>query len=101
MSSSVTLIAGLAIITAVIKGAGPIVLGGRELPPQFLGVISLLAPALLAALVVTATLADGKEIAVGDHTAGVIAGGAVAWKTGSIIGCVIVAAAVTAGLRAM
>ena len=101
MSSSVTLIAGLAVITAVIKAAGPVVLGGRELPPQFLGVISLLAPALLAALVVTATLADGKEIAVGDQTAGVAAGGLVAWRTGSIIGCVVVAAAVTAALRAM
>jgi branched-subunit amino acid transport protein len=101
VSSSVTLIAGLAIVTAAIKGAGPIVLGGRELPAQFLGVISLLAPALLAALVVTATLADGKEIAVGDQTAGVAVGGLVAWKTGSIIGCVVVAAAVTAGLRAV
>ena len=101
MSTSVTLIAGLAIVTAAIKAAGPIVLGGRELPPQLLGVISLLAPALLAALVVTQTLADGKELAVGDQTVGVIAGGLVAWKTGSIIGCVVVAAAVTAGLRAM
>ena len=54
MSTSVTLIAGCAIVTAAIKAAGPIVLGGRELPPQFLGVVSLLAPALLAALVVTA-----------------------------------------------
>ena len=101
MSTSVSLIAGLAVITAAIKAAGPIVLGGRELPPRFLAVISLLAPALLAALVVTATLADGKELAVGEHTAGVAAGGLVAWRTGSIIGCVVVAAAVTAGLRAM
>ena len=101
MSSSVTLIAGLAIVTAAIKGIGPIVLGGRELPAQFLGVISLLAPALLAALVVTATLAEGKEIAVGDQTAGVAVGGLVAWRTGSIIGCVVVAAAVTAALRAL
>ena len=101
MSTSFTLIAGLAIVTAAIKAAGPIVLGGRELPAQFLGVISLLAPALLAALVVTATLADGKDLAVGDQTFGVAAGGLVAWKTGSIIGCVLVAAAVTAGLRAL
>jgi len=101
MSTSVVLIGGLAIVTAAIKAAGPVVLGGRELPAQFLAVISLLAPALLAALVITATLADGKEIAVGDQTVGVAAGGLVAWKTGSIIGCVIVAAVVTAGLRAL
>jgi branched-subunit amino acid transport protein len=101
VSTSVSLIAGLAIVTAAIKAAGPIVLGGRKLPAQFLGVITLLAPALLAALVVTATLADGKDLAVGEHTVGVAAGGAVAWRTGSIIWCVIVAAAVTAGLRAL
>jgi branched-subunit amino acid transport protein len=101
VSTSVSLIAGLAIVTAAIKAAGPIVLGGRQLPAQFLGVITLLAPALLAALVVTATLADGKDLAVGEHTVGVAAGGAVAWRTGSIIWCVIVAAAVTAGLRAL
>jgi branched-subunit amino acid transport protein len=99
VSTSVSLIAGLAVVTAAIKAAGPIVLGGRELPAQFLGVITLLAPALLAALVVT--LADGKELAVGEHTVGVAAGGVVAWRTGSIIWCVIVAAAVTAGLRAI
>jgi branched chain amino acid efflux pump len=99
MSTSVSLIAGLAIVTAAIKAAGPVVLGGRELPPQLLGVISLLAPALLAALVVTQTLADGTKLAVGEHTVGVLAGGVVAWRTGSIIGCVVVAAMVTAGLR--
>ena len=76
-------------------------LGGRELPPRLLGVISLLAPALLAALVVTQTLADGDELAVGEHTVGVVAGGLVAWRTGSIIGCVLSAAVVTAALRAL
>jgi len=101
VSTSVVLIAGCAIVTAAIKSAGPIVLGGRELPARFLGVVSLLAPALLAALVVTQTLADGKELAVGDQTAGVLAGGLVVWRTGSIIACVLVAAAVTAGLRAL
>jgi branched chain amino acid efflux pump len=101
MSTSVVLIAGCAIVTAAIKSAGPVILGGRELPVRFLGVVSLLAPALLAALVVTQTLAEGHELAVGDHTAGVLAGGLVCWRTGSIIGCVVVAAAVTAGLRAM
>ena len=101
MSTSVVLIAGCAIVTAAIKSAGPVILGGRELPARFLGVVSLLAPALLAALVVTQTLAEGKELAVGDQTVGVLAGGLVCLRTGSIIGCVVVAAAVTAGLRAL
>jgi branched-subunit amino acid transport protein len=100
MSTSVVLIAGCAIVTAAIKSAGPVVLGGRELPARFLGVVSLLAPALLAALVVTQALADGKHLAVGEETAGVVAGGLVAWRTGSIIGCVVIAAVLTAALRA-
>jgi branched-subunit amino acid transport protein len=100
VSTSVALIAGCALITAAIKAAGPIALGGRELPEKFTGVV-LLAPALLAALVVTQALADGQKLAIGTDTAGVVAGGLVAWRTGSIIGCVLVAAAVTAGLRAL
>jgi branched-subunit amino acid transport protein len=101
VSTAVTLIAGSAAVTAVIKAAGPMALGGRELPERFNGVIVLMAPALLAALVVTAALADGDRWAVGADTAGVAAGGLVAWRTGSIIACVLVAAALTALLRAL
>ena len=101
MSGSIALIAGCALVTAAIKAAGPVALGGRELPRRFTAVVVLLAPALLAALVVTQSLADGQRLAIGDDTIGVIAGGLVAWRTGSIIGCVLVAAAVTAGLRAL
>jgi branched-subunit amino acid transport protein len=101
VSTAVTLIAGCALVTAAIKAAGPVALGGRELPHRFTSVIILLAPALLAALIVTQALADGDRLAIGTDTAGVAAGGLVAWRTGSIIGCVLVAAAVTAGLRAL
>jgi branched-subunit amino acid transport protein len=94
-------IAGCAVVTFAIKAAGPVALGGRELPDWFTGVVVLLAPALLTALVVTHTLADGDHLKVGANTAGVLAGGLVAWRTGSIIACVLVAAAVTAALRAV
>lgn len=101
MSTSVALIAGCAVVTAVIKAAGPVALGGRELPPQVTAMIVLLAPALLAALVAAATLADGDELAVGADTAGVAAGCLVYWRFESIVACVVVAAGVTAGLRAL
>ena len=101
MSREVLLIAGCAAVTAAIKAAGPVALGGRDLPIAFRSFIVLLAPALFAALVVTQALADGKELAIGAETAGVAAGGLVAWRTGSILGCVIVAAAVTAVVRAL
>jgi branched-subunit amino acid transport protein len=101
MSTTVALIGGCALVTAAIKSAGPIALGGRELPDAVSSVIVLLAPALLAALVVTQALADGDQLAVGPDTAGVAAGGLVTLKTGSIIACAVVAAVITAGLRTL
>ena len=61
----------------------------------------LLSPALLAALVATQAFANGDHLAIGADTAGVAAGGLVIWRTGSIIACVLLAAAVTAGVRAL
>jgi branched-subunit amino acid transport protein len=90
-----------AVVTAAIKAAGPIALGHRDLPAWFVDVISLMAPALLAALVVTAALADGDKLAVGADTAGVAVAGAALWKGANIILGVAIAACVTAGLRAV
>lgn len=94
-----TLIAGVAAITALIKAAGPVALGGRALPPWFAGVVSLMAPALLAALVVTQTFARGDEWAVGANTVGVAAAGVAFLRGASVITGVALAVAVTAGLR--
>jgi branched-subunit amino acid transport protein len=93
------LIGACALITAAIKAAGPIALGGRVLPAWFSAIVAMMAPALFAALVATQALADGDQLTIGADTAGVAAGGLVAWRTGSIIACVLVAPAVTAGLR--
>jgi branched-subunit amino acid transport protein len=101
VSTAVAVIAGCAVVTMTIKAIGPVALGGRDLPDRLMGVVVLLAPALLAALVVTQALADGRHLAIGEDTAGVVAGGLVAWRTGSVTGCVVVAAAVTAALRAL
>jgi branched-subunit amino acid transport protein len=94
-------VGGAAAVTAFIKGAGPFALGGRELPEWFSGVVVLLAPALLAALVVTSALADGKHLHVGADTAGVAAAGIAFWRGASVIVGVLIAAVVTAGLRAI
>jgi branched-subunit amino acid transport protein len=90
-----------ALVTAAIKGAGPVALGGRDLPAWFTSIIQLLAPALLAALVCVSTLADGDRIAVGADTAGVAVAGVVLWRGGSVVLGVVVAAVVTALLRAV
>ena len=94
-------VGGAAAVTAVIKGIGPFALGGRELPEWFSSVVVLLAPALLAALVVASTLADGRNLHVGANTAGVAAAGVAFWRGASVIVGVVIAAVVTAGLRAL
>jgi branched-subunit amino acid transport protein len=95
------LIAGCAVVTFAIKAAGPVALGGRELPPRFAAVIAVMAPALLAALIVTQALADGERLHAGADTAGVAAAGIVVWRGGSVLPAVALAVAVTAGLRAL
>ena len=102
MSTGATwaLIGLCALVTAAIKAFGPIALGHRDLPRWFNDVISLMAPALLAALVVTAALADGDRLAVGADTAGVAVAGVALWRGANVIAGVAIAAAVTAGLRA-
>lgn len=95
------LIAAMAVVTAVIKATGPILLGGRELPDRAASVIALMAPVLLAALVVTSTFADGRHLQVGASTAGVAVAGVLIWRRHSIVLSVVVAAAVTALIRAV
>ena len=65
------LIGGLVVMTAGMKAIGPALIGGRELPAWTAGVIALMAPALLAALVATAVFADGSDLGVGVDTVGV------------------------------
>jgi branched-subunit amino acid transport protein len=101
MSGAWELVAGCALVTFAIKAAGPLALGGRELPAWFASVVTLMAPALLAALVATHTLANGRHLEVGAQTAGVLASAGVVLKTRSIPLCVVTAAAVTALLRAV
>jgi len=60
-----------------------------------------MAPALLSALVCASALADGRHLGLGADTAGVAVAGVVLWRGGSIVLAVIVAAAVTALLRAV
>lgn len=92
-------IAGCTLVTAVIKAIGPVALGGRDLPPRLIGVVVLLAPALLAALVVTSALADGDRVGIRADTIGVAAGGVLLLLRRPLVVAVIVAAAVTALLR--
>jgi len=94
-------ILGLAVTTVAIKALGPLVFGGREPHPAFLRVVAMMAPALLAALVVTSALADGRQVGIGADTVGVLAGGVLLWRGRSVVLAVLVAVVVTATLRAV
>ncbi|NYE37428.1 branched-subunit amino acid transport protein [Nocardioides cavernae] len=95
------LILGLAALTVAIKALGPVLLGGRDLPPWFSRVTALMAPTLLSALVLTSVLAAGRSWSVGAHTVGVAVAALMLWRRCSLVLCVAVAVLVTAGLRAI
>jgi branched-subunit amino acid transport protein len=100
MSPNVWLLtAALAVVTFAIKAVGPVALGGRPLPARATGVIALLAPALLAALVVAGVAGQDGRLGLGVEAIGVAAGGLVALRGASILTCVVVAAGLTAALR--
>jgi hypothetical protein len=91
------LVVGLA--TVGLKAAGPLVLGGRQLPAPVLGVVGLMAPALLAALIATNTLASGQQLVVDARLLGVAAAGIAVVLRAPVIVVVALAAVVTALAR--
>jgi branched-subunit amino acid transport protein len=91
----------LCIGTVAIKAAGPVALGGRDLPPRLGGIIAHLAPALLAALVVVDTFGRDHALGVDESAAGLLAAAVALAARAPMIVAVLVAAAVTAALRAV
>ena len=84
-------------VTIAFKAAGPVLLGKRELPPRVASVVEVLAPAMLAALVVTQTVGGDRELVIDARLAGVVAGGIAVWLRAPLL-VVMVVAAVTAAL---
>lgn len=85
--------------TFVLKAAGPLLLGRRPLPPRVARMLTLLAPALLAALVLTQTLAKDGALVVDARAPGVGAAAVAALLRAPMAVVVIVAAATTALIR--
>jgi hypothetical protein len=101
MSDAWIVVIALIVTTAIVRASGPVALGGRELPPRALNVVALLAPALLAGLVMTETFGHDGELVLDERAAGVAAAGGTLLFRDSPLIAVVVAAAVTAGLRAL
>ena len=86
-------------LTMAFKAAGPVLLGTRELPPRVASVVEVLAPAMLAALVVTQTVAGDRELVLDERLAGIVAGGIAVWLRAPLLVVMVVAAATAALIR--
>jgi uncharacterized membrane protein len=91
----------LTVGTVAIKATGPVTLGGRDLPPRLAGVVARLAPALLAALVVVDTFGRDRALGIDESAAGLLAAAAALAARLPMFAVVVIAAAVTAALRAV
>jgi uncharacterized membrane protein len=93
-------IVAVALANAAIKAVGPLLIGDRDLPPRVVAVIALLAPALLAALVVTETFGGNRSLVIDERAIGVAVAGLVLALRGPVLMAVALAAVATALARA-
>ena len=101
MSSTWLVVVVVGAGTIAIKAAGPILLGGRPLPKRFTGIVELLAPAVLGALVAVQSFGAGQTLVVDERLIGVAAAGIALWRKAPLLVVVVVAAAATALARAV
>jgi hypothetical protein len=87
--------------TVAIKATGPLLLSGRELPKGLLGVVELLAPALLAALVVTQAIAGDRHYVFDARLLGLGAAAIAIRLRAPLLLTIALAALVTAVARAV
>ena len=87
--------------TFAFKAAGPVLLGGRALPPRVTSVVELLAPAMLAALVVTQAVGGERGLVVDERLVGLAAAAVALRLRAPLLAVVALAAVVTALARAV
>ena len=85
--------------TIVCKAVGPVILGGRSLPPQLAGVVDMLAPAVLAALVVTQAVGADRKLVFDERLFGIAAAIVAIRLRAPLLVIVVAAASVTAIAR--
>lgn len=97
MNEAWTLVAVVGLGTIALKSAGPLLFGRRRLGPRSASVVALLAPTLLAALLVTQAFADERRLVLDARAAGLAAAAvAIVAKAPPLV--VIAVAAATAAL---
>ncbi len=101
MSSVWLVVIAVGIGTMALKALGPVLLGGRPLPKRIQGVVSLLAPALLAALVATTAASSGQQLVADARLIGLGAGAIALALRAPVLVVVLVAAAAAALARVL
>ena len=101
MSEAWVVVAALGAITIVFKAAGPVILGGRSLPPRAVALVEAVAPAMLAALVVTQAVGGDRELVFDERLVGLGAAAVALRFRAPILGVVVTAAVATALARAL
>ena len=87
------------VFTVALKAVGPVLLGGRDLPPRVDEAFGLLAPSLLAALVVTQAVGEDGNVAVDERLVGLGVAAVAIRLRAPLIVVMTLAAASTALLR--
>lgn len=90
----VTVVGG---VTILFKSAGPVFLGRRRLPPRLVALVEVVAPAMLASLVVTQAVGGDRELVFDERVLG-LAAAVVAIRLRAPLLAVMVVAAATAAL---
>ena len=101
MTKTWTVVVLVGLATIAIKALGPVLLGGRPLPRRAAGAVALLAPSLLAALVAINTFGAGQRLTIDARVLGVAAAAVAIRLHAPVLLVVVVAAVVTAVVRAV
>lgn len=83
------------------KVLGLVIVGDRQLPPVLDRCLALIPAALVSALVVKDTFSVGQHLQVDARAAGVAAAAIAAWRKAPLIAVIVIAAVVTAAVRAL
>ena len=94
-----TLVLVLAAAAYSFKVLGLIVIGRRQLPGPLDRCLTLIPAAMIAALIVNDTFADGQDLVIDARAAGVAAASVAAWRRAPLIVVILLGAGVTAAIR--
>jgi branched-subunit amino acid transport protein len=101
VSDAWVVVAVVGAATVLLKAAGPVFLGRRQLPARAQPVVQLLAPVMLSALVVTQTFTGDGEVSIDARVPGVAAAAVAIRLRAPIVAAMAIAALVTGLVRAL